>query len=125
MSALICMIIAFSSLKVHITTTMAPLHPTAPSRARTTLVIVLACVYSILALYDVYLSLHDSYPRMNAEGLANLLFLIGVIPWGKTAPAAVPNAPQRRHWRHVIQLDCLLICVGLISYAVYYRLMPH
>ena len=68
---------------------MTPLHPTTASRARTTLVIVLACVYSILALYDVYLSLHDSYPRMNAEGLANLLFLIGVIPWSKIAPAAV------------------------------------
>ena len=103
---------------------MAPFHPTAASRARTTLVIVLACVYSILALYDVYLSLHDTYPRTNTEGLANLLFLIGVIPWGKTTAVAVPNAPQRRQWKHVIQLDCLLLCVGLIIYAVYYRLMP-
>ena len=98
-------------------------HPThTAARNRTRIFILFVALYGVLMLYDVYLSLHQLYPRMNTEGLASLLFSVAFLSW--LSPRIYPNrnvsSPNSR-W-YAVQIDCLLMSVALLCYAVYVRL---
>jgi hypothetical protein len=87
--------------------------------------VILVLVYGSLLLYDTYLDLHDPFPRMAAEGVANLLCIIGMLPWGLAGRTSNQPPPRRTDWQTVIRMDCLLLSIVVISYAVYSRLMQH
>ena len=89
------------------------------------LIFVLVLVYAGLFLYDTYLDLHDLLPRMAAEGVANLLFLIGMLPWGAAKRTSNQRPPHHRSWQPVIRIDCLLLSIVVVSYAIYTRLGVH
>jgi hypothetical protein len=93
------------------------------SRSRTRIFLFFVVLYGVLMLYDITLSLHQSYPRMNAEGLANLLFSIAFLSW--LTPRLRANQtiqPPSSRW-YAVQIDCLLISLALLCYAVYCRLV--
>jgi hypothetical protein len=101
-------------------------HPSPLSRITSAhFIFVLVLVYGCLFLYDTYLDLHDLLPRMAAEGVANLLFLIGMLPWGVARRVSNQRPPHLRSWQTVIRIDCLLISIVVVSYAIYSRLVFH
>ena len=98
-------------------------HPTLiAARNRTRLFILFVVLYSVLMLYDISLSLHQSYPRMNIEGLASLLFSVAFLSWLSPRLNPKKNTPSPNSRWYAVQIDCLLISLALLCYAIYVRL---
>jgi hypothetical protein len=98
-------------------------HPTLiAARNRTRIFLLFVILYGVLMLYDIYLSPHQSYPRMNTEGLASLLFSAAFLSWlsPRIHPKKNISSPNSR-W-YAVQIDCLLVSLALLCYAVSVRL---
>jgi hypothetical protein len=101
-------------------------HPTLiAARNRTRIFILLVVLYGVLMLFNIYLSLHQSYPRMNTEGLARLLFSGAVLSWLSPRLNPKKNTPLPNSRWYAVQIDCLLISLALLCYAIYFRLTLH
>lgn len=95
------------------------------ARNRTRIFMLFVALYGMLLLYDVHISLQQSYPRMNTERLASLLCSGAILAW--LSPRVTPkrNTPSSHSWWYVVQIDCLLMSLALLCYAVYVRLTLH
>jgi hypothetical protein len=92
---------------------------------QTIVMILLYVVYAALALYDIYLDNHDPYPRTQYEGFANVVFILGILLPMTLMSRDNPRTTGYRPWLRVVQIDCLLICIALVGYGVYSRLVLH